>query len=167
MSCSYLHCSDWLSIDVVALLIFSKCPKMHHAKTLTWSSTAGNPWERLALVGLCNSLQGCRVPSDPITMHRCPAPVRTSAWSCFSQKQLSYCFCFLFCVFGCEACGILVPWPRIEPVPPPLEGEVLTNGPPGKITESLILLFLLWLILTMEENWGLQMNSFSKFAWLW
>ena len=30
------------------------------------------------------------------------------------------------------ACGILAPWPGIEPVPPALEGEVLTTGPPGK-----------------------------------
>ena len=28
---------------------------------------------------------------------------------------LQYCFCFMFCFFGLEACGILVPWPGIEP----------------------------------------------------
>ena len=27
---------------------------------------------------------------------------------------------------------ILAPWPGIEPVPPALEGQVLTTGPPGK-----------------------------------
>ena len=41
---------------------------------------------------------------------------------------------FLFYVgfFGQEACGILAPWPEIEPTPPAFEGEVLTTGPPGK-----------------------------------
>ena len=38
----------------------------------------------------------------------------------------------MFWFFGHEACGILAPWPGIEPAPPALEGEVLTTGPPGK-----------------------------------
>ena len=29
-------------------------------------------------------------------------------------------------------CGILVPWPGIEPTLPALEGRVLTTRPPGK-----------------------------------
>ena len=37
----------------------------------------------------------------------------------------------MFWFFGCEACGILAPPPRIEPAPPALEGEVLTTGQPG------------------------------------
>ena len=45
---------------------------------------------------------------------------------------LQYCFCFMFCIFGCEACGILVPWSGIEAVVPALEGEVSTPGPPTK-----------------------------------
>ena len=39
--------------------------------------------------------------------------------------------CFFF-FFGLEACKILVPWPEIEPVPPALEGEVLTTRPTWK-----------------------------------
>ena len=39
---------------------------------------------------------------------------------------------FLFWFFGCKACGILAPWPGVEPTHPTLEGEVLTIGPPGK-----------------------------------
>ena len=31
------------------------------------------------------------------------------------------------------ACGILVPHPGIKPVPPALEGRVITTGPPGKV----------------------------------
>ena len=46
--------------------------------------------------------------------------------------MLRYCFCFIFRVFGPEACGILAPQPGIKPVPPSLEGKVLTTGPPGK-----------------------------------
>ena len=37
-----------------------------------------------------------------------------------------------FGFFGRQACGILAPWPGIEPAPPALEGKVLTTGPPGK-----------------------------------
>ena len=35
-------------------------------------------------------------------------------------------------VLGREACGILAPWPGIEPGLPTLEGGVLSTGPPGK-----------------------------------
>ena len=45
---------------------------------------------------------------------------------------LPYCFCFMFRVFGPEACWILAPQPRIEPTAPALEGEVLTTGPSGR-----------------------------------
>ena len=41
---------------------------------------------------------------------------------------LQYCFCVMFWFFGCEACGILVPRPGIKPVPPALQGEILTTG---------------------------------------
>ena len=34
--------------------------------------------------------------------------------------------------FDCEACGTLAPQPRIKPVPPALEGKVLTTGLSGK-----------------------------------
>ena len=34
-----------------------------------------------------------------------------------------------------EVCGILVPWPGIEPATPGLEDEVSTTGPPGKALE--------------------------------
>ena len=37
-----------------------------------------------------------------------------------------------FGLFDCEACGILAPRSGIKPVPPALEAEVLTTGPPGK-----------------------------------
>ena len=42
----------------------------------------------------------------------------------------------MFWFFGPEACGILAPWPGIEPAPPALEGEVLTTGPPGKSQDT-------------------------------
>ena len=38
----------------------------------------------------------------------------------------------MFWVFGLETRGILAVLPGIQPVPPALEGEVLTTGPPGK-----------------------------------
>ena len=36
----------------------------------------------------------------------------------------------LFWFFGCEACGILTPQARMEPVPSALEGQVSTTAPP-------------------------------------
>ena len=45
---------------------------------------------------------------------------------------LQYCFCFMFCFFGHEACGVLAPQPGIEPSPPALESKVLTTGWPEK-----------------------------------
>ena len=44
---------------------------------------------------------------------------------------LQYCFCFMFHFFGLETCGILAPQPGIKPIPPALEGEVLSPGLPG------------------------------------
>ena len=49
-----------------------------------------------------------------------------SFWSSFQYR-----FSSTFWVFG-EACGILAPWPAIEPAPPALEGKVLSTGRPGK-----------------------------------
>ena len=38
---------------------------------------------------------------------------------------LQFCFCFMFCFFGCKTCRILAP--QIEPSLPALEGEVLAT----------------------------------------
>ena len=40
--------------------------------------------------------------------------------------------CFLFWLFGHEACGILAPSPGFEPALLAMEGEVLITEPPGK-----------------------------------
>ena len=48
-------------------------------------------------------------------------------WICYSIASV---LCFL--VLGHLVCGILAPWPGIEPAPPAVEGEVLTTGLPGK-----------------------------------
>ena len=42
----------------------------------------------------------------------------------------------MFWFLGHEACGVLAPWPGIEPKPPALEGEVLTMGLPMKSQNS-------------------------------
>ena len=38
----------------------------------------------------------------------------------------------MFLFFGLKGCGILAPWPGIEPALPALEGEVLATRPSGK-----------------------------------
>ena len=64
-------------------------------------------------------------------------------WTVFFLKSslnlLQYCFyslCFGF--FGGKACGILVPWPKLELPTPALEGKVLTTldlqGSPCNLT---------------------------------
>ena len=40
--------------------------------------------------------------------------------------------CLSVCFPSCEACGILTPWPGIEPTPLELEGEILTIEPTEK-----------------------------------
>ena len=54
----------------------------------------------------------------------------------------------MFWFFGPKAGGILAPWPGIKPVPPALEGEVLTTGLPGK---SLHLNFFNEVVLTLKK----------------
>ena len=49
----------------------------------------------------------------------------------------------MFQFFGHEASGILAPWPGIEPIPPALEGEILTTGLPGKSLLGILTSFLL------------------------
>ena len=44
---------------------------------------------------------------------------------------LQHCFCFMFCIFGHQACGLSSPT-RDGIHTPVLEGKVLTTGPPGK-----------------------------------
>ena len=39
---------------------------------------------------------------------------------------------FMFWIFGCKACGILVLWPGIEPTSWALEGGFFISGSPGK-----------------------------------
>ena len=42
--------------------------------------------------------------------------------------NLKYDFYCMFWFFGHEACGIMVPQPGIEPVPPALGGKVFNHG---------------------------------------
>ena len=67
--------------------------------------------------------------------------------SCHLFECVTVLLLFYVSGFWWEAFGILPPWPGIEPVPPALEGEVLTTGPPGKCSPSLSnpsFLFYLW-----------------------
>ena len=56
-------------------------------------------------------------------------------WTTFFKSllnSLQYCSCFVFWVFSHEACGVFAPWPKMEPTPPALKGEILTTESPGK-----------------------------------
>ena len=48
----------------------------------------------------------------------------------------------MFCFFGCEACGILVPQQGIEPAHPALEGKSLTTRLLGKSPHALSIIVI-------------------------
>ena len=52
------------------------------------------------------------------------------------------------------ACGLLLPWPEIEPMSPALQGRFLTTGPPGKSQLKV------WLNLHLGKAWMLQIMAF-------
>ena len=55
-------------------------------------------------------------------------------WIVFSLLNLlQYCFYFVFWFYGHEECGILAPWPGIEPE---LKDEIFTPGPPEMSQEA-------------------------------
>ena len=61
-------------------------------------------------------------------------------------------FGFFFFFFCCAVCGILVPWPGIEPIPLFIGSRVLTTGPPGKsLVSFLFLIFFLILSLLLSS----------------
>ena len=74
---------------------------------------------------------------------------------------LQYCFCFMFWFFGGEACGILASQPRIKPILPALEDEVLPTGPPGK---SLPQIFISWGQLAQDYGSLVRSNPSTEIA---
>ena len=57
---------------------------------------------------------------------------------------LQCCLCVTFWFLGQEAYEISAPWPRIEPLLPALEGEVLTTGLPEKSQGLTLCVFKYW-----------------------
>ena len=53
----------------------------------------------------------------------------------------------MFWSFGCKACGILAPRPRIKPLPPALEDEVLLTGKSWYTFDFRVMLGL-------QKNWA-------------
>ena len=81
--------------------------------------------------------------------------------SCIARASLSLCCTgSRACRLSCPAvCGILVPWPGIEPRLLALEGGFLTTGPPGKSHKSFIwtqpypfVRYFLWLLSCYNDN---------------
>ena len=69
------------------------------------------------------------------------------------MNLLQYSFCYMFCFYGHEACGILAARPGTEPTPPALEGDVITMGLPGESPEILLFLF-------SHKIWALEGDLF-------
>ena len=61
-----------------------------------------------------------------------------------------------------KACGILVPWPGIEPTSPALQGRFLITGPPGmSLTFFFYLLILYWSIVPGESHGQRSLVNYS------
>ena len=83
------------------------------------------------------------------------------------MSLLQYCFCCLCSgSFGHEACGILVPWPGIEPVQPMLwkaKSQPQDHQEVHLETSSWNCLHIRVLILhDMESNWGMHTCSVTQ-----
>ena len=100
-----------------------------------WQSTHQNPnrWRPDVLTSALHKLPAQRPLHPPRCTHSA-----TSLSRVFLFAALALCcgtWASLVVVYGLSclvACGIFVPWPRIEPSSPALEGRFLTNGPGGK-----------------------------------
>ena len=99
-----------------------RCPRLQNS-ALPMPMTHGSAWELSSPSFTIHSLFG---KADSGAFLLCESFLKSS------QTSSQYCFCFMFWFFGCVACGILVPQPRIKPIPLALEGEVLATGPPEK-----------------------------------
>ena len=73
----------------------------------------------------------------------------------------------MFWFFDHEACGILAPWPRIEPSPPALEDEALTTGPPPKsLGHTILMAWTCSVPLCLVKQWLYSFLLHSEFC-LW
>ena len=66
----------------------------------------------------------------------------------------------MFPFFDHGGCGVLAPWPGIEPTPSALEGEVLTTEQPGR---SQIFTFIITLKYLRKESFLKGFFFFSVF----
>ena len=64
--------------------------------------------------------------------------------------------------FDCEACGTLAPQPRIKPVPPALEGKVLTTGLSGK-SQDHNSWFTWWHLMTLPVKIWLYILKITRY----
>ena len=92
----------------------------------------------------CNPEPGCPVTWLVLNLrkHNSAAGLFTyQDQKSFFLNLLRYCCCFFFFMFlfsGQEACGILTPWPGIEPALPALEGELSATGSLWKSPEVIL-----------------------------
>ena len=65
-------------------------------------------------------------------------------WWSTAACSVDFILCFSIFIFGCVACGVLVPQPGIEPVPPALEAWSLSHWTSGEIPHFKLLSLFLW-----------------------
>ena len=69
----------------------------------------------------------------------CPHP-----WWSTAACSVDFVLCFSIFIFGCMACGVLVPQSGIEPVPPALEAWSLSHWTSREIPHFKLLSLFLW-----------------------
>ena len=76
-------------------------------------------------------------------------------------------FSFLF--FGCDACGILVPWPGMKPTPPALEVQSLNHWSARQVPRVVILraLSVAYTLEWMDDHCDLVPLVFSHLGSYW
>ena len=75
---------------------------------------------------------------------------------------LQYSFYFIFLFIGHVVCGILAPWPGMEPAPAAWKGKVLTAGLPEK---SFILVVMFINSLFLFTNSSILLYGYTKFIY--
>ena len=110
-----------------------KKPKTHNHTAPCHPSHRGLPYGK-PLFSLFYSWKTVKSPVYLRKLHWIPISdkililsesITISSWLKLSSQ-------FLFFLFGCMACGISVPWPGIEPMPPAVEAQSPNQGSPGK-----------------------------------
>ena len=127
-----MYAGDKKPLRTESTLIFFFLASLWLFSETLWASAL---FSYLKITFLCLFIKWYRAPNDTsVSMYR-----RLHCFFFFFKissdvdhfksllNLLQYCFCFMFWIFGQEACGILVPQPGIKPAHPCSERQSLNH----------------------------------------